>query len=110
MPTFLEVLFPFEKTAGEGFIAQGPISSKIWEFVMKVPTCSYMNQLGSQLIVAYRRNDGELESLSTDGVFFPSEEVTSLQEAITRHRRGCPVCFEIERTMADAVDSRLTSH
>jgi hypothetical protein len=77
---------------------------------MKIPTCPYINQLGCQLIEAYRRNDGELESLSTDGVFFPSEEVTSLHEAITRHRRGCPVCFEIELAMANAIDSRLTAH
>jgi hypothetical protein len=68
-----------------------------------------MDQLGRDLIEAYRRNDGELKNLATDGVFFPSEEVTSLHQAITKHREVCPVCLEIDRSFANAIDGRITS-
>ena len=71
--------------------------------------CSYVDQLGQELIEVYRRNHDQLAYPLTGSALYLSEEVVSLHHAITKHRESCPLCHEIDRTFANAIDRRVTS-
>jgi hypothetical protein len=76
---------------------------------MKFPHCPEMEQLGLQLIEAYRRNE-EHQHPEAETPPFPSEEVIAVHHAITQHRVTCPICNQIDYNQANAHIDRLITN
>ena len=76
---------------------------------MKFAHCPYMDQLGRELIEAYRCNDEQVEQLAREDGLTPAEKVFAAHQAITQHRATCSICSEIDHNFANVLDRRTAS-
>jgi hypothetical protein len=60
--------------------------------------CPHLDRLGQELIEAYRRVDDRDVFCSTTDTGAPNE-VAALHHVMAEHRKSCPRCLEIARTI-----------